>query len=210
MTDHEENQRLMEAYRMQNHERYFAAREGHAINHHKIFDAGFERGWNAARNNTDTSLKKLGSVLAQAAFGSCTCMTKTPDPRYHTRICRYRFISEANEIVSDLRFPGQETPVVDKHVEKFNNIENVNNLTTEAMQRAEAQRVQQPNGSYNIKERFVAVDQSYDFMPIDENTPRGVKVQLLGQGNVAVYGVYDGNKFWKGWAPCPNIPKELK
>jgi len=34
--------------------------------------------------------------------------------------------------------------------------------------------------------------------------PRGVKVQLLGAGGVAVYGTYDGrNPFWQAWAPVP-------
>lgn len=39
--------------------------------------------------------------------------------------------------------------------------------------------------------------------------PRGVKVQLLGAGGVAVYGVWDGrNKFWEGWAPMPRRREE--
>jgi hypothetical protein len=42
-----------------------------------------------------------------------------------------------------------------------------------------------------------------------ESCPIGVKVQLLGKGGVATYGVLtrhvDG--FWKGWAP---VPKERK
>ena len=34
--------------------------------------------------------------------------------------------------------------------------------------------------------------------------PRGVKVQLLGAGGVAAYGMWDGKtKFWEGWAPVP-------
>lgn len=34
--------------------------------------------------------------------------------------------------------------------------------------------------------------------------PRGAKVQLLGQGGVAVYGLWDGkNPFWTHWAPVP-------
>lgn len=33
--------------------------------------------------------------------------------------------------------------------------------------------------------------------------PRGVKVQLLGAGGVAAYGVYNGDKFWTDWAPVP-------
>lgn len=40
--------------------------------------------------------------------------------------------------------------------------------------------------------------------------PRGVKVQLLGIGGVAVYGVYDGkDPFFVEWAPLPrHKPKE--
>lgn len=34
--------------------------------------------------------------------------------------------------------------------------------------------------------------------------PRGVKVQLLGQGGVAVYAQYVlDDRFWIGWAPLP-------
>lgn len=34
--------------------------------------------------------------------------------------------------------------------------------------------------------------------------PRGVKVQLLGDGGVAIYGMYDGrNRFFTNWAPLP-------
>lgn len=29
------------------------------------------------------------------------------------------------------------------------------------------------------------------------------KVQLLGEGGVAVYGQYNGDPFWRAWAPCP-------
>lgn len=37
--------------------------------------------------------------------------------------------------------------------------------------------------------------------------PRGVKVQLLGKGGVAVYATYDGWTFWVGWAPVPRRRK---
>lgn len=34
--------------------------------------------------------------------------------------------------------------------------------------------------------------------------PCGVKVQLLGAGGVASYGIYNGrDPFWVGWAPVP-------
>ena len=75
----------------------------------------------------------------------------------------------------------------------------------------EPRRVQQPNGSYIVKDNIVAVDQEYFWRRIDEDTPRNVKVQLLGIGGVGVYGTYDGkNKFWRGWAPMPSIPEWMK
>ena len=36
--------------------------------------------------------------------------------------------------------------------------------------------------------------------------PRGVKVQLMGQGGCLVYGNYYGDLFWVGWAPLPGRP----
>lgn len=38
------------------------------------------------------------------------------------------------------------------------------------------------------------------------SAPRGVKVQLLGQGGVATYGTYYGDKFWTHWCPLPKKP----
>jgi hypothetical protein len=52
----------------------------------------------------------------------------------------------------------------------------------------------------------VAVDHNYFFERIDENTPQGVKLQLLGQGGVAIYGTYrKGDDFWTHWAPLPKV-----
>ncbi len=49
----------------------------------------------------------------------------------------------------------------------------------------------------------VAVATDYYWLPMD-TCPRGVKVQLLNAGGVAVYGQYDGkNAHWQGWAPLP-------
>lgn len=49
----------------------------------------------------------------------------------------------------------------------------------------------------------VAVDKSYYWLPM-KDCPRGVKLQLLGAGGVAVYSHYDGKEtFWQGWAPLP-------
>lgn len=53
----------------------------------------------------------------------------------------------------------------------------------------------------------VAVDTEYFWRAMDE-CPRGVKVQLLGPGGVALYGTYNGrDPQWRGWAP---LPKERK
>ena len=48
-----------------------------------------------------------------------------------------------------------------------------------------------------------AVATDYYWIPIDENTPRGVKLQLLGKGGVAHYGTYHETQFWTHWAPLP-------
>lgn len=53
-------------------------------------------------------------------------------------------------------------------------------------------------------DRTAAVSTEYYWIPIDENTPRGVKIQLLGAGGVAIYGTYNGrDKFFTHWAPVP-------
>lgn len=53
-----------------------------------------------------------------------------------------------------------------------------------------------------------AVDANYHWQPM-ETCPRGCKVQLLGGGGVAMYGVYNGTTDWyEGWAPLPTTRKE--
>ena len=51
----------------------------------------------------------------------------------------------------------------------------------------------------------VATDTTGQFwIPTGTDTPRGVKLQLLGKGGVAQYGQWDGkNEFWTHWAPLP-------
>lgn len=62
-----------------------------------------------------------------------------------------------------------------------------------------------------IKDNSVAVDHDYYWLPIDKDTPRGVKLQLLNTGGVAVYGHYDGkDTFWQAWAPLPKKRKKEK
>jgi len=60
-------------------------------------------------------------------------------------------------------------------------------------------------------DKTVAVAPDYWWLPINQNTPRGVKIQLLGIGGVAAYGEWDGrNRFWQAWAPLPKKPEWLK
>jgi hypothetical protein len=59
------------------------------------------------------------------------------------------------------------------------------------------------------KDASVAVANDYFWQKINPDTPRGVKLQLLGIGGVAAYGHWDGkNRYWTHWAPCPRMPKE--
>lgn len=56
-------------------------------------------------------------------------------------------------------------------------------------------------------DKTVAVAVSYFWMPIDADTPRGVKVQLLTIGDVAIHGIFDGRMDWvTHWAPLPKRP----
>lgn len=53
-------------------------------------------------------------------------------------------------------------------------------------------------------EQAVAVATDYYWLPIDANTPRGVKLQLLTKGGIAIYGHWDGKSdFCTDWAPLP-------
>lgn len=55
-------------------------------------------------------------------------------------------------------------------------------------------------------DKAAAVDQTYYWRPM-QTCPLSAKVQLLGRGGVAVYGVYDGRSdWWQGWAPLPKKP----
>lgn len=49
--------------------------------------------------------------------------------------------------------------------------------------------------------RAVATD--YRLQLVDKDTPRGVKILLLGQGGVLTIGIYDLDPFWVEWAPLP-------
>jgi hypothetical protein len=64
--------------------------------------------------------------------------------------------------------------------------------------RREALAVSKPN-----TDNTVAVSTTVYWLPIDANTPRGQKLQLLGKGGVAVYGIYNGDAFWTHWQALP-------
>jgi hypothetical protein len=54
--------------------------------------------------------------------------------------------------------------------------------------------------------RTAVVSNDYYWIPINENTPTGVKVLLLGRSGVATMGHYEhtpGTQFWQFWAPLP-------
>lgn len=53
--------------------------------------------------------------------------------------------------------------------------------------------------------KSVAVATDYYWSPINPETPRGVKLQLLGAGGVAAYGILGSkpDRFWTHWAPLP-------
>lgn len=53
------------------------------------------------------------------------------------------------------------------------------------------------------RDKTVAVSTTQYWEDMD-TCPRGVKVQLLGAGGVAVYALWDGkNPFFTHWAPVP-------
>lgn len=58
--------------------------------------------------------------------------------------------------------------------------------------------------------RYAAVATDYYWLPIDEDTPAGVKVLLLGRSGVATMGHYEHRpgetQFWTHWAPLPKKP----
>lgn len=56
----------------------------------------------------------------------------------------------------------------------------------------------------------VAVAIEVFWLPTGPDTPRNCKLQLLGDGGVACYGNYCGEKFWVGWAPVPRRPNNWK
>lgn len=56
-------------------------------------------------------------------------------------------------------------------------------------------------------DQTVAVDRNNNWRPIDADTPRGVKVQVINRkDNVAQYSiVLTNNVHWTHWAPVPTF-----
>lgn len=52
-----------------------------------------------------------------------------------------------------------------------------------------------------------AVSPTVNWQPIDANTPRGVKLQLIAKSSgIAMYGTYSpSNSFYTHWAPLPTF-----
>lgn len=59
-------------------------------------------------------------------------------------------------------------------------------------------------------DKAAAVDREYHWMPIDTNTPRGRKVQLINRNaGVATYGALETDPgWWTHWAPLPTFKKD--
>ena len=55
--------------------------------------------------------------------------------------------------------------------------------------------------------RSTVVADDYFWIPIDQDTPTGMKVLLLGRSGVATMGHYEHKpgetQFWQFWAPLP-------
>lgn len=65
-----------------------------------------------------------------------------------------------------------------------------------------------------ITARGVAVDKNYFWIPLDDSTPRGTKIQLFSRykSGLPQYGQWDGKyDFFTHWAPIPSLaPDEVQ
>lgn len=57
-------------------------------------------------------------------------------------------------------------------------------------------------------DKSVAVAEDYFLRPVGEDTPRGVKLLLLGAGGVLTIGQWSRDPFFTHWAPLPRLPKD--
>jgi hypothetical protein len=57
--------------------------------------------------------------------------------------------------------------------------------------------------------KTAAIDRQYHWLPIDKDTPIGVKVQLINKAaGVASYGAHKrGDTFYTHWSPLPTFKK---
>ena len=60
--------------------------------------------------------------------------------------------------------------------------------------------------------KTAAVDRHYHWIPVDEHTPRGVKLQLINRkSGVAHMGLYfKSESYYTHWAPLPTFNKEVE
>ena len=62
-----------------------------------------------------------------------------------------------------------------------------------------------------ITARGVAVDKNYFWIPLDESTPRGTKIQLFSRykSGLPRYDTWDGKyDFFTHWCPIPSLSPE--
>lgn len=71
-----------------------------------------------ARVTANNSVKVLKTALLKASIGSCSCMTKTPDYKYHAESCNYRFIGEALATTQPSQQTGDD-PTLMQDLKKF-------------------------------------------------------------------------------------------
>lgn len=58
-------------------------------------------------------------------------------------------------------------------------------------------------------DKAAAVAPGWHWLPINEHTPRGVKLQLINRSaGVATYSTYSGCTHWTHWAPLPTFKQE--
>ena len=59
-------------------------------------------------------------------------------------------------------------------------------------------------------DKIAVIDRDYHWIRIDENTPRGAKLQLIDiKSGAACYGqLFHNNTFWTHWAPLPTFKKD--
>jgi hypothetical protein len=70
----------------------------------------------------------------------------------------------------------------------------------------EFERIEMENKFRLDSTQTAVVADDYYWIPIDQDTPTGVKVLLLGRSGVATMGHYEplpGTQFWTHWAPLP-------